>query len=92
MIDLASIGGAGISRDTATDALDIGRARAGLGATELGDQLGMLARRLLDVARVEALQPLHLCGSGSDGDRTGGQQGNQVTHASFHPRFDISPR
>jgi hypothetical protein len=69
-----------------------GGARAGFGAAELRDQLGMLARSLLHIARVEALQPLRLRDCGSNDHRARGKQGENVTHTSLHHRIGISRR
>jgi hypothetical protein len=55
---LARIGNSGESANAAADRFDISGARAGFGATELLDQLGMLALCFGDILRIEVTELL----------------------------------
>ncbi len=83
MISGRRIGNAGAHRDPASDGLDISAACAGLGASELGNQLRMLALRLGHVPRVQGAHGL--CVQTRRQQGRGHRRGHQVpgTHGQF---------
>ena len=77
-----------ISAHPAADRFDISRARAGFGAAQFLDQLGMFALRLGDILRIEVAQLLR--GGRRDRQRRRSKQQERF-YASASPLFRFAP-